>query len=389
MSDPLIGRTLGRYQILTRVRTSVPGMSYEARDYTLDRRVVVTIFPPHSSDQPEVTERIVREMRAASALNHPSIVTIYEVGTAEGHPFIVREFLEGLTLRERLQTGALPIHEALDIARQVAEGLAYAHRSGIVHRDINPSNLILSRQGVRILDFGVVRVLSPADEDTGPILANAAYISPEQLHGRTIDGRTDVWSLGVVLYEMLVGHVPFRSENAFEVISRIIHDAPSSLRAQRPEIPDDVEHLVLTALNKEPSARFRSAEEFALALRRALRSESDDLAETAAIEADTATLAIPDTLGWTPASTDAFTTESPDRLARVTYVLAAILAVVTIIISFKVIQSFGRTSSFSAWWRPLAASALVVGGAAIAVSALRHVLELIVAVRVIKQLRGH
>jgi tRNA A-37 threonylcarbamoyl transferase component Bud32/tetratricopeptide (TPR) repeat protein len=269
--DPLVGRTIAQYDILARVGGGGMGVVYKARDGKLGRIVALKFLPQQWSHDEGAKQRFLREAQAASATNHPNICTIHDFETADdGQLFIVMAYYEGQTLKQRLETGPLPVEEALDIATQVADGLAKAHAQGIVHRDIKPGNLMLTEDGVRILDFGLATfadALKLTIENS--TLGTAAYMSPEQVRGQGADARSDVWAVGVVLYEMLTGHVPFQGSHAEAIGYAIRNEAPMPLRSERPEASEDVERLVFRALHKEPSVRFPSGRELARALRQA------------------------------------------------------------------------------------------------------------------------
>lgn len=268
-ADPFVGRTVAHYEIRSRLGGGGMGVVYQALDRKLGRPVALKFLPPQWSHDASARERFIREAQAASATHHPNICTIHDVETADdGQLFIVMAYYEGETLKRRLEAGPLPIDEALDIATQVADGLARAHAQGVVHRDVKPGNLILTEDGVRIVDFGLATLIDALQITAhGSTLGTAAYMSPEQVKGEATDARTDVWSLGVVLYEMLVGHVPFRGSHAEAVAYAIRHDAAPPLRAERPEVPEEIEQLVFRALHKDRSIRFASGRELARALR--------------------------------------------------------------------------------------------------------------------------
>jgi tetratricopeptide (TPR) repeat protein len=269
--DPLIGRTVAQYEIVSRLGGGGMGVVYRAHDRKLGRTVAVKFLPPQWSHDEAAKQRFIREAQAASATHHPNICTIHDIETADdGQLFIVMAHYEGPTLKERLRHGPLPIEEALDIATQLADGLAKAHAQGVVHRDIKPGNLILTEDGVRIVDFGLATFADALQLTTdGSTLGTAAYMSPEQSRGEEADARTDVWAAGVVLYEMLAGHVPFRGSHAEAIAYAVRNDPPPTLRTVRPEIPEDVEQLVFRALHKEAAIRFQSGRELARALRQA------------------------------------------------------------------------------------------------------------------------
>jgi serine/threonine protein kinase/tetratricopeptide (TPR) repeat protein len=269
VSDPFVGRTIAHYEVVARVGGGAMGVVYQARDTKLGRLVALKVLPQQWSHDETAKQRFVREAQAASATNHPNICTIHDIETAaDGQLFIVMAFYEGRTLKQRLESGQVAIDEALEIATQIADGLAKAHAQGVVHRDIKPGNVILTEEGVRILDFGLATFVDAlkltAENST---IGTPAYMSPEQVQGRNADARSDVWAVGVVLYEMLAGHVPFQGSYAEAIAHAIRHEAPEPLRSLRPEIPEEVERLVFRALHKEPGVRFESGRELTRGLR--------------------------------------------------------------------------------------------------------------------------
>jgi tetratricopeptide (TPR) repeat protein len=267
--DPLVGRTIAQYEILARVGGGAMGVVYRARDTKLGRPVALKFLPQQWSHDETAKQRFVREAQAASATHHPNICTIHDIETADdGQLFIVMALYEGPTLKQRLESGPIAIDEALEIATQIADGLAKAHAQGIVHRDIKPGNLMLTEDGVRILDFGLatfVDALKLTAENAS--FGTPAYMSPEQVRGQAADARSDVWAAGVVLYEMLAGHVPFQGSHAEAIAHAIRHEAPEPLHTKRPDITEEVQQLVFRALHKEPSVRYQSGRALARALR--------------------------------------------------------------------------------------------------------------------------
>lgn len=271
----MIGKIVSHYEILEKLGGGGMGVVFKARDLKLDRLVALKFLPPHlvsveaESDRLQ-RERFVVEAKASSALDHPNIGVLYEIGeTEEGETFIAMAYYEGETLRQKLAGGSLPLDDAVSIAEQIAWGLAKAHEGGIVHRDIKPANIIVTGDGVvKIIDFGLAK-LQEATRMTrrGSIMGTPAYMSPEQARGDEMDARTDLWSLGVVLYEMLTGQVPFRGGHESAVIHSILHDAPRPAREVRNDIPFALERIVLRALEKDREGRIGSAFEFANALR--------------------------------------------------------------------------------------------------------------------------
>jgi eukaryotic-like serine/threonine-protein kinase len=262
------GQTIGRYEVLGRIGGGGMGVVYRARDPALDRLVALKVLPRHLIADAEARARLVAEARAASALDHPNIAVVHEVGTAEPAPndptsarlFIAMAYYDGETLAEKLTRGPLPVREALDYAIQLADGLSGAHEAAIVHRDIKPANLLItSRAQLKIVDFGIARGAGPALTREGTMLGTVAYMSPEQTRGGTVDHRTDLWSTGVVLYEMLTGVRPFRGDAEEAVVYSIRHDEPESLDTVRPDMPPDLARTVERCLAKDPDARYASA----------------------------------------------------------------------------------------------------------------------------------
>jgi tetratricopeptide (TPR) repeat protein/TolB-like protein len=269
-----VGRVVGRYEILERLGGGGMGEVFKARDRDLDRLVALKFLPPHLTGDPEARARLKSEARAASALDHPNIAVVHEIGTSGLLPgdagaerlFIAMAYCQGETIKARLARGPLPVADALTYAVQIAEGLAAAHDAGIVHRDVKPANLIVTERGVvKIVDFGVAKLAGTDVTRDGATVGTAAYMSPEQTRGEAVDPRTDVWSLGVVLYEMLTGTRPFPGESSETVIYAIRHDAPAPIA--RPDLPAALVGIVETCLAKEPSHRPARADAVAAMLR--------------------------------------------------------------------------------------------------------------------------
>ena len=269
-----IGKRLGHYEILRTLGKGGMGEVYLARDTKLNRNVALKFLRKDFTKDIGRVQRFEQEARTISALNHPNILTIHEIGEADGHGFIVTELVDGETLRHKLAAGPLKLPEALHIAEQIASALASAHAAGIIHRDIKPENVMLRRDGiVKVLDFGLAK-LTPAKEsnpedstrplmktDPGMVLGTVTHMSPEQARGQTVDARTDIWSLGVVLYEMLTGHAPFGGATTTDVIAAILEREPKSLNSYSPELPEAVEWLVAKALTKDCEGRYQTAPE--------------------------------------------------------------------------------------------------------------------------------
>jgi predicted Ser/Thr protein kinase len=239
------------------------GIVYKAEDMKLKRMVALKFLPQELNSNPEARERFVQEARAAAALSHPNICTIHEVDKSEGKPFIVMEYVEGENLREKVKKGPLPIEDALDITIQAAEGLDKAHQKGIVHRDIKSANIMVTESGqAKIMDFGLAKLRGgTAFTQEGATLGTAAYMSPEQARGDKVDGRTDIWSLGVVLYEMLTGELPFRGERDVSLLYSIVHELPQSLKDKKPPVPAELQRVIERSLDKNPDSRYPTAGE--------------------------------------------------------------------------------------------------------------------------------
>ena len=264
------GTRFGPYEIVTHVGEGGMGQVYQATDTRIDRRVALKLLPRHLTRDEKAKRRFLLEARAASALDHPNICTIFEIEEApDGHLYLVMAFYDGATVDTRVKDGPLPVPEAVDVAAQVAEALVKAHGAGIVHQDIKPANVMLTDDGlVKLLDFGIAKLTSAdAPTQTGSVFGTLAYMSPEQLDGRPVDTRTDLWSLGVVLYEMLTGTRPFPGDRLQTVSVGILTREPRALSASRVDVPEQLRQLVAEALAKDPGARVSSAAAFATALR--------------------------------------------------------------------------------------------------------------------------
>ena len=272
---PAIGQTISHYTITRSIGSGGMGMVFQATDLRLDRTVALKFLPPELSRNQEAKERLIREARAASSIQHKNICVIHDIDEAgDALLFICMEFLQGQTLKSRIEAGTLRVDEALNVALQIAEGLAKAHQAGIVHRDLKPANVIITQENVvKILDFGLAEVgdsLHPTQP--GATVGTAAYMSPEQARGEQVDARTDVWSLGVLLYEMLTGRRPFGSEYVQAVLYSLAHEQHRPVREFRPEVPAAVERVINSCLEKERDARPPNAGVLLAELRRAKQS---------------------------------------------------------------------------------------------------------------------
>ncbi len=280
------GETLGRYRVDSLLGEGGMGAVYRAFDTTLDRYVALKILPPELTHHSDRLERFIREARTASALNHPHLVSVYEVGsdTRDGTPvhFIAMELVEGATLRDRLAGGRLDLRRALQWLSQVADAVAAAHAAGITHRDLKPENIVISNNGyAKVLDFGLAKLRLTAaeddertavkDTDPGVVMGTVGYMSPEQAQGRTADARSDVFSLGCILYEVVAGRRAFQGDSSIDTLHKIINSHPPSLAAERPDAPFELQRIVSKALEKDPDDRYQSVKELSIDLRRLIR----------------------------------------------------------------------------------------------------------------------
>jgi hypothetical protein len=259
----------GKYRIGTELGRGGMGVVYMAEDTKLRRTVALKFLPPELSLDPETKERFILEAQAAAVLDHPNICTVHEVEESEGITYIAMAFIEGQTLREKILKRPLPVEEAVDIGIQVAEGLEEAHKRGIVHRDIKSGNIMVKDDGqAKIMDFGLAKVVGgPVITREAKTMGTVAYMSPEQARGEATDYRTDIWSLGVVLYETLTGELPFLGERETSIMYAIVHEEPRPLEKLKPGIPEELSKIVKRALKKDRDARYASAAEMARELR--------------------------------------------------------------------------------------------------------------------------
>ncbi|MEO8480012.1 MAG: serine/threonine-protein kinase, partial [Gemmatimonadota bacterium] len=260
--SPSMGHQVGHYRLVGMLGSGGMGTVYRAHDDRLDRTVALKFLPPYLSAQPDACERFRGEARAAAALDHPNVCSIYEIGeTADGRPFIAMACYDGETLKERLSRAPMPPNEAIRIALALGHGLGAAHARGIVHRDVKPGNVMLCADGtVRLLDFGLAKVADTGGTGPGVTLGTIAYMAPEQARGDHVDARADLWSLGVVLYEMLAGMRPFRGGNDRAVIEAILHATPDPL-PKLGEAQAFISPIVSRLLQKAPDNRYQGANE--------------------------------------------------------------------------------------------------------------------------------
>jgi eukaryotic-like serine/threonine-protein kinase len=275
----MTGQVIGHYRVLEKIGSGAMGEVFRARDERLGRDVALKLIRPASSGNPDHLRRFELEARAAAALNHPNIVAIYDVGFNDGTPYIVCELLEGNTLRKRLAAGTLPVPVALDYAMQIVQGLIAAHDRRIVHRDLKPENLFVTTDGrVKILDFGVAKLQSSPEDSgrsveelttvtrSGAVIGTVAYMSPEQLRSKPVDHRSDIFSVGAILYEMLAGRRAFRGETEVDTMTAVLLENPPEIDLEQARVPESILQIVRHCLEKEPENRFQSSRDLAFAL---------------------------------------------------------------------------------------------------------------------------
>lgn len=268
----MIGSVISHYRILEKIGEGGMGVVYKAEDLRLKRPVALKFLSEKKLDEAQ-RKRFLREAQASANLDHPNICTIYEVDEIDGQVFLAMAYVEGETLAERISSGPLEVEQAVRLTAEVAEALAVAHEHGVVHRDIKAGNVMVGKQGAaRVLDFGLAQLGEDQSRitKTGATVGTAAYMSPEQAQGEPVDARTDVWSTGVLLYELLAGHLPFRGEYELAVMYNIVHEATPDLTAARPEVPRELDDVFARALEKEPADRYATAKELAEDLRAVL-----------------------------------------------------------------------------------------------------------------------
>ncbi len=345
-ADAMIGRRLGHYRILSRIGAGGMGEVYLAEDEKLGRKIALKLLPAEFAAKPERLHRFEREAKAASATDHPNIVTIHEIGQSEGIHYIAEEYVEGETLRHLIERAALPPTDALDIAQQITDALAAAHAAGVVHRDIKPENVMLRPDGyVKVLDFGLAAVaqpqLPPGGSDSnvatipsetmpGTILGTVSYMSPEQTRGQRADARSDLWSLGVVLYEMLTGQKPFTGESVPDIFVAILDRPPLPLdqsMSNPPRESAELERILARLLAKGRAQRYASAAELAADLKKLHRRLELGAELAAGAKLDPTVLTTKPT---TAAAEPAAVTIATPKPSRLPVIIIAALAIVLI-----------------------------------------------------------
>ncbi|MBI4473457.1 MAG: serine/threonine protein kinase, partial [Acidobacteria bacterium] len=277
------GKRLGPYEIVEAIGAGGMGQVYRGVDTRLDRTVAIKVLPPETAGRAEARERFEREAKAVSALNHPHICVLHDVGRQDDIDFIVMEYLEGETLADRLARGRIPLDEAIEYAMQIADALDKAHRQGVVHRDLKPGNIMITRSGTKLLDFGLAKLRQPdrspslaqsgiptqASDLTaqGMILGTIQYMSPEQLEGGDVDARSDIFAFGAVLYEMVTGRKAFQGKSAVSVMAAILEHDPPPITASEHLAPPMLDYVVKTCLAKNPEKRWQTAGDLTLQLR--------------------------------------------------------------------------------------------------------------------------
>ena len=274
------GQKLGSYEIVSQAGAGGMGEVYKARDPRLDRIVAIKVLPEHTAGNADLQERMAREAKAISSLNHPNICTLFDIGHEEGRDFLVMEYLEGETLAERLTQGAIPINETLKIAIQIADALDNAHRQGLVHRDLKPGNVMLCREGAKLLDFGLAKLTiddgkpdslsgltltTPLTMD-GTLIGTMQYMSPEQLEGKEADARSDIFAFGALLYEMATGKRPFEGASQASLIASVLKEEPPAVSVMQPMVPPMLDQAISQCLEKDPDNRWQTAGDLKRAL---------------------------------------------------------------------------------------------------------------------------
>jgi serine/threonine protein kinase len=314
---PLAGTRLGPYEIQSPLGAGGMGEVYRAKDTRLDRTVAVKILPSHLSDNPDAKQRFDREARAISSLNHPNICTLYDVGHQSGIDYLVMEFLDGETLAERLMKGPLTTEQVLKYGMEVCEGLERAHKSGVVHRDLKPGNVMLTKTGAKIMDFGLAKstlsVPAPASSLTktishpsadqaltaqGTVVGTFQYMAPEQLEGKEADVRSDIFAMGATLYEMVTGKRAFAGKSQAGMVAAILASEPEPISVAQPMTPPALAQVIKGCLAKDPEERFQTVHDLKLQLKWIAEASSSQLAAPAQARARRVVQNVAAVVGW-------------------------------------------------------------------------------------------
>ena len=288
----MVGSTISHYKVIEKLGEGGMGEVFLAQDTTLDRKVALKFLPEELQQDPTARKRFLREAKSAAALDHPFICKIYEIGKAQDRTFIAMEYIQGMTLEERMAEGPLPVDAVLETAWEIADALEGAHRRGIVHRDLKPSNVMLIPEGhVKVMDFGLAKRMTPEgkDEDVSTVLTQEGaavgtvpYMSPEQVRGQSLDTRSDIFSLGVMLYEMVTGVHPFKKDSIMDTAQTILKVTPPPIARYADDVPDLLQHTIRKMLAKDLDGRYQTAKDLMIDLRRLNLDKRTETAATVA-----------------------------------------------------------------------------------------------------------
>jgi serine/threonine protein kinase len=281
----MIGKTISHYKIIEELGRGGMGVVYRAEDTKLHREVALKFLPREFTRDTAAKERFSHEAQAAAVLNHPNICTVYEIDDHEGQSFISMEYIDGRSLKSLIDEGPMGLSAALDVAMQIAAGLGEAHEKDVVHRDIKPANVIVTGKGqAKIMDFGLAKLRSQTVlTREGTTLGTVAYMSPEQAMGKTVDHRTDIWSFGVVLYEMISGQRPFKGDYDQAVLYSVMHKEPEPLTALRTGVPPELERIVNKCMEKDPGERYQTTADVVADLRHLGRIMREDMTKSRSV----------------------------------------------------------------------------------------------------------